>query len=68
MSPSNLDRFAKESSNKLPVVIRETTSSSCPTIKHEMTDEDLSNYSKDRMKKDNHNKSRLTVRHVNSMA
>ncbi|XP_076800546.1 uncharacterized protein LOC143445375 isoform X1 [Clavelina lepadiformis] len=55
ISSSEMDRFTQHSSTKLPVIIRETTSSSCPVIKPEYTEEDLRLYAKDRIKKDNHN-------------
>ena len=59
MSSTDLKRFTKETSSKLNVTVRENTSSSCPVIKQEMTEEDMRNYTKERMKKDNHNISKF---------
>ena len=55
VSPSELGRFTQNSSKKLPIIIQENVSSSCPIIKQELTEEDIRLFNKDRIKKDNHN-------------
>nr|NP_001071764.1 transcription factor protein [Ciona intestinalis]NP_001087207.1 transcription factor protein [Ciona intestinalis]BAE06557.1 transcription factor protein [Ciona intestinalis]BAE06558.1 transcription factor protein [Ciona intestinalis] len=54
VSPSDLGSFARSSAHSLPVISNET-SSSCPVIKREFTEEDARLFAKDRIKKDNHN-------------
>nr|CAB3263852.1 MITF transcription factor [Phallusia mammillata] len=55
ISPNQLDTFALGASQNLGVVRKEQTSSSYPLVKRELTDDEIRHFTKDRIKKDNHN-------------
>uniref|UniRef100_H2ZJK4 BHLH domain-containing protein n=1 Tax=Ciona savignyi TaxID=51511 RepID=H2ZJK4_CIOSA len=54
VSPTDINSYAHSTAHSLPLVSNET-SSSCPLIKREFTEEDAQLFTKDRIKKDNHN-------------